>query len=34
MSAAGVAQAVVAMTSLPADIVAEDLLLRPGPGDF
>jgi NAD(P)-dependent dehydrogenase (short-subunit alcohol dehydrogenase family) len=34
MSAAGVAQAVVALTALPADVVAEDLLLRPGPGDF
>jgi NAD(P)-dependent dehydrogenase (short-subunit alcohol dehydrogenase family) len=34
MSAAGVAAAVVALTALPADIVAEDLLLRPAPGDF
>lgn len=29
-----VAEAVVALTSLPADTVAEDLLLRPAPGDF
>lgn len=34
MGAAGVAEAVVALTSLPGDTVAEDLLLRPGPGDF
>lgn len=34
MSAAGVAEAVVALTALPADVVAEDILLRPGPGDF
>ncbi len=34
MSAAGVAEAVVALTSLPGDVVAEDLLLRPAPGDF
>jgi NAD(P)-dependent dehydrogenase (short-subunit alcohol dehydrogenase family) len=34
MSAPGVAQAVVALTALPADVVAEDLLLRPAPGDF
>ena len=34
MSAAGVAEAVVALASLPADTVAEDILLRPGPGDF
>jgi NAD(P)-dependent dehydrogenase (short-subunit alcohol dehydrogenase family) len=34
MSAAGVAEAVVALTALPPDVVAEDLLLRPAPGDF
>lgn len=34
MSATGVAEAVVALTALPADVVAEDILLRPGPGDF
>ena len=34
MSAAGVAETVVALTSLPADTVAEDILLRPGPGDL
>lgn len=34
MSAAGVAEAVVALTSLPADTVAEDIILRPGPGDL
>ena len=34
MSAAGVAEAVVALTALPGDTVAEDILLRPGPGDF
>lgn len=34
MSAAGVAEAVVSLTSLPADTVAEDILLRPGPGDL
>ncbi len=34
MSAAGVAEAVVALTALPGDVVVEDVLLRPGPGDF
>jgi NAD(P)-dependent dehydrogenase (short-subunit alcohol dehydrogenase family) len=34
MSAAGVAETVVALTSLPPDTVAEDILLRPGPGDL
>lgn len=34
MSAAGVAEAVAALTALPPDVVAEDLLLRPAPGDF
>lgn len=34
MSAAGVAQAVVALTSLPPDLVAEDLTLRPAAGDL
>lgn len=34
MSATGVAEAVVSLTSLPSDVVAEDLLLRPAPGDF
>lgn len=34
MSAPGVADAIVALTALPADVVAEDILLRPGPGDF
>ena len=34
MSADGVAEAVVALAALPPDVVAEDLLLRPGPGDF
>jgi NAD(P)-dependent dehydrogenase (short-subunit alcohol dehydrogenase family) len=29
-----VAEAVVALTALPADTVVEDVLLRPGPGDF
>lgn len=34
MGADGVADAVVALTSLPPDTVAEDVLLRPAPGDF
>lgn len=34
MSAASVAAAVVALTSLDANTVAEDIVLRPGPGDF
>lgn len=34
MSAAGVASAVVALTLLEANTVAEDITLRPGPGDF
>ena len=34
MRAPSVAAAVVALTSLPPDTVAEDILLRPGPGDF
>jgi NAD(P)-dependent dehydrogenase (short-subunit alcohol dehydrogenase family) len=34
MSAAGVAAAVVALTLLEANTVAEDITLRPGPGDF
>lgn len=34
MTAASVAEAVVALTSLDANTVAEDVLLRPGPGDF
>ena len=34
MSAAGVAESVMALTSLPPDTVAEDILLRPSPGDF
>ena len=34
MSAAGVADAVVALTALPADTVADDILLRPASGDL
>ncbi len=34
MRAESVAEAVVALTSLPGDTVAEDILLRPGPGDL
>lgn len=34
MRAESVAEAIVALTSLAPDTVAEDLLLRPGPGDF
>ena len=34
MGAAGVAEAVVALSALPADTVVEDILLRPGPGDL
>lgn len=34
MSAASVAEAVVALTALDANTVAEDITLRPGPGDF
>jgi NAD(P)-dependent dehydrogenase (short-subunit alcohol dehydrogenase family) len=34
MRAPSVAAAVVALTSLPPDTVAEDILLRPSPGDF
>ena len=34
MSAASVAEAVVALTALDPNTVAEDIILRPGPGDF
>jgi NAD(P)-dependent dehydrogenase (short-subunit alcohol dehydrogenase family) len=34
MRADSVAEAVAALTALPGDTVAEDILLRPGPGDF